>query len=388
MELQQDNLGEYGVDVSVEPIEQVRQPPSTISIVGKADRFVTAAPSRVSSCIDNEQLPEIAGYYWGLPEVDDGLVTVELERMKDLSRHGPDRRDDPENIPGDARIIAKGTGDSFSLDRFLRDHALSEVDLPEYYTRFEDLETIYRWSVDGVTHITGRFLQKCVRLANGSGKIDTGQTRAIVTDQDELIVTGPRGAFICPIWSLPDEAPPEPPAEATHTVGEFDVAEERPKHREGLERYLQMLEESPYPSIIAYRGLGNGVHRFETASGEVVEVSHNEVNIAWGQTDTLAETVGAYSTEQGDTLCTAVVDDLPGGVGEEVTIAKDGGRYGESEELTGILTGYRTEWDVHEPIRGLSGRGLEVYFRVRFGLLHPDGTLTLEQRELASFKLS
>jgi hypothetical protein len=158
------SLTEFGVDVPKEPIKRVRQPVDTLSVLPGISKYEVGT-------LDKDLFPELTGWHWeAIPTEYGEIEAVEWWRASNIAGNQDYERPDPENIPGSGGVIISGA------EEYLREHALTEIDLPKYYSRFEDIVgTVFRWSVDGITHIDWRQVKRAVRLANGSGRIDTGR---------------------------------------------------------------------------------------------------------------------------------------------------------------------------------------------------------------------
>ncbi|MDT3437865.1 hypothetical protein [Haloarcula sp. 1CSR25-25] len=371
----QQGLGSYGVNVENNPGSQVRQDPHTIGILGSADDYATHSMNR-------EVLPDIEGFDWEVQPVQQGPVKI-LEYWRLDGKFHDDLSH--EEIPGSGGIIIHGADD------YLRDHALSEINVPEYYTSFDEMDTHYRWSADGRTHISWRFLKRAVRLSNGYGRIDPVTTRVVLCDTGHLFVSGPRGAFLVDIppgriFRNGDDLP-EPPDSVYETIRGIQVPEENPELQTAFERYIGLLSESPYPSPISHAGFNGADHVLETTSGTTV-VNENSLKIVGGQAESFEITVGVYSRQCEGTNFVVSVDPmhLPGKIGEEVTLADDITSFGSTGDTTGIITGYRTEWREDDHIAPSSSGVSTLRFNLIVGLITPDLTVTRRRINVAAFE--
>ncbi|RLM94301.1 hypothetical protein [Haloarcula sp. Atlit-7R] len=371
----QQSLGDYGIDIESNPESQDRQDPHTIGILGSADDY---APHS----IDREGLPNINGFDWEVQPVQYGPAEIlEYWRLDGDFHDGLSH----EKIPGSGGIIIRGADD------YLREHALTEIEVPDYYTRFENEETHCRWSADGRTHISWRFLKRAVRLSNGYGRIDPVTTRVILCDTGHLFVSGPRGAFLVDIppgriFRNGDDLP-EPPDSVYETIRGIQVPEENPELRTAFERYFRLLSESPYPSPISHAGFNGADHVLETTSEKTV-VNDNNLKVLGGQTKPFEDTVGVYSRQCESTNFVVSVDPmhLPGEIGEEVTLSDDITSFGSSGDTTGIITGYRTNWREEDHIAPSSSGVSTLHFNLIVGLIMPDLTVTRRRINVATFE--
>lgn len=390
-----ETLRKFGVDATKEPIERIRQPVDTISVLDSISLYETGTP-------DENLLPEITGYNWEIiPTEYDGIEAMEWWRASDLARNQDYERQDPENIPGAGGVIISGA------EEYLREHALTEIDLRKYYSQFEDeVGTVFRWSVNGITHIDWQQVKRAVRLSNGSDRIDTGTTRMILCDTGNLIVTGPRGCFIVEAFNSSNArqeyALPEPPEAAVADIEGFAIAEENPRMQAALRRWIQLVRSSPFPTPTEHRqlvaqspthGKTTVAHQFETAAGDEIELKANNLNIIDGQRAPKKEVEGLHQFERpsrdDDTIYTAVVDDLPGEIGEQVTLQEDKTEWADGNKVSGVVSGYHADWKVQKRIYGMAGRKrpTELKLRVRVGILQSDGTLTVHSQDIAEFDL-
>lgn len=391
----QETLRRFGVDTSKEPIERIRQPVDTISVLDSIGLYETGT-------LDEDLLPEITGYNWEvIPTKYDEIEAMEWWRASQLAGNQDYQRQDPENIPGAGGVIISGA------EEYLREHALTEIDLPKYYSQFEDeVGAVFRFSVDGITHIDWRQAKRAVRLSNGGGRIDAGTTRVVLCDTGNLIVTGPRGCFIVEAvnssYYRQKDALPEPPEEAVINIKGLSIPEENPRMRAALKRWLHLVEQSDFSSPISHQQLvaespthenSTVAHRFKTDAGDGIELTAKDLKIVHGQQRTRAEVAGFHRFErpsQGDdTIYTAVVDELPGEIGEPTTLCEDRTAWGDGEQVSGIISGYHADWKVEKRLYGMSARKrpTNVVFQVRVGILQSDGSLSVQTRKIAEFDL-
>ena len=372
----QQGLGDYGVDVAEDSDSQVREEPETIDVTGSADGYA-------AHTLDRSQLPDIEGFDWeGRPVQRGPAEVLEYWRLdsdfhEDLSH---------ENIPGTGAVVISGA------DAYLEEHAIAEIDVPDYYTRFEELDTRYRWSADGQTHISYQFLKRAVRLSNGYGNIDPVTTRVVLCDTGFLFVTGPRGAFLI---DLPPGRPlrnrndlPEPPEGVYEDIRGISIPEENPTLRQAFERYLTLLSESSLPSPTGHAGFNEVDHILKTSEGKKL-VGENSLRIINGQANSYTDTVGVYSKQCEGATHVVTVDSthLPGEVGDKVTIEENsGGLLSSSESTTGIVSGYRTEWREETGVSRRHSGVTKLNFNVVVGILKQNLTVTRRRLPIATFE--
>jgi hypothetical protein len=391
----QGTLAEFGIDSPKEPLERTRQSVESLSVLGSIEQYETGT-------LDTDLFPDIKGYNWeALPTRYGQIEAMEWWRPSPLPTFQEDSREDPENIPGSGGIIINGAKE------YLREHALTEIDLPKYYTQFEDeVGSVFRWSVDGVTHIDWGQIERAVRLSNGAGRIDTATTRLVLCDTGDFIITGPRGCFLVEgfnsSYARQEYALPEPPDEAVVEIDGLSIPEESPKMQDALRRWVRLMKLSGLSPPVAHCQLiaedtscggGKVAHRFNTAADDDVEITANDLKIVDSQRESRDAVEGLHQFERpsrdDDTLYTAFIDDLPGEIGDSVTVQRDKDQWRRGETISGIISGYRSDWKVEKRVYGMSGkkRPVRVVFRVGMGLLQSDGTLDVHTREVAEFDL-
>jgi hypothetical protein len=219
-------------------------------------------------------------------------------------------------------------------------------------------------------------------------------------------VTGPRGCFLVEAfnskYARQESTLPEPPEATVADVEGFAIAEENPRMQAALRRWIQLMRSSPFSPPTEHRqlvaqspthGKTTVAHQLETAAGDEIELKANDLNIVDGQRAPKKEVEGLHQFERpsrdDDTIYTAVVDDLPGAIGEQVTLQEDKTAWVDGNEVSGVVSGYHADWKVQRQTYGMSGRKrpTELIFRVRTGVLQADGTPTVHSRDVAEFNL-
>ncbi|WP_139171183.1 hypothetical protein [Halorientalis regularis] len=340
----QSSLGAYGINTPGEPTATLRPDPSSFSLPGTADQYC-------KHTLDRDLLPDIEGFDWEVaPEQEGPAEILDLWRLNPKSFWDTDI--DHERIPGNSGIFIDGARD------YLKKYTLTEIEIPRYYSRFEEeFEHQYRWSADGKCWLSPQFLRRCVRLSNGSGRIDAEATTAFLCSPGTIIVTGPRGAFRC---ELPDAAhtvshdgsiPKPPTEEVKHTIDGLDVPEEHPRLRTGFERWTALVNE--YDPSEAYTEFNVG-HEIRLASGAVTTLNANHLRLLEDCNNDIDAVRGTHKfIHEGDSYRVSVgPEDLPGAIGVEATVEPDTDQdhYKTQDPVTGIIAGYRLRWTEQDHI--------------------------------------
>jgi hypothetical protein len=367
--VEQAGLGSFGIGAGDAPTDTLRPPESAIELVG------TARDSQFG-ILDRDRLPDLEGFDWHATTTSFGPVgAVEYWRLK--SKPSWDTDHDHEDIPGEGYAVITGA------DEYLREHALATLDFPDYYTNFTDVENQYRWSVDGATHVTPRVLRTCVRLANGTGRIDTAQTELVLCAPGTIMVAGLRGLFLVPLadsrHARQVDPLPDPPSEVFHTVSGLDVPEEDPELRYGLWRYLDLVDEA-FPVGVAYEQLADG-HVLSVDPGDSVTLSHSQLLILANHDQDLQQVCRetTYSVRGDEYRTTVSEDTLPGPIGTHATLAPaDDGGVAAAGPAEGVVAGYRVRWRDGEYLSPSSTGIAKVHCEVCVALVQPDLSVTLE----------
>jgi hypothetical protein len=329
------DLGQF-VDSITEKHEDSRRPP-TLDIHGDVTRFEAGE-------FDRDRFPDLEGYGWEASIESYGPIEA-VEYWHKKSKQSWNTDFDHEKIPGKGAVVLTG------LEDYIKNHGLKLIDYPEHYTRFENTDPVFRWSADYHTIIDWVFLKRCVRLANGKGRIDTKETYLILGEHGVVIATGPRGAFVAeiPTATVRDGETPDPPEEVCSEVAGIELPEEHPHLRHGFKRFIELTNNSPYPSVAEYVEFDRH-HELVTDGKEQVIVSENDLRALFGQAQSVAGVSGEYSTYCNGSWYDATVTeaDLPGKIGTETTLSdedlnQDSVVYDDSQ-ITGIIGGYRIEW--------------------------------------------
>lgn len=400
----QAGLDDYGIDAPVEA--QTRPPKSELPLLGHAHKF---EPDKSPYDLHfRDSLPDIEGYSWEAAINQYGQAAgVEYWSRSSVGRYG-DNEIEHENVPGEAAILVEGA------DRYLSKYALTALDFPPHYSKFESLANQYRWSVDGLTHIDWRFLKKCVRLANGSGRIDEEQTHLILCSPGAVVVSGPRGVFRVPLWRhgmvANNDPLPEPPDEAYYTIRGLEIPEEDPECRNALSRYIQFRNRSPYPNVDTHIKLDDSVdqcnvpvevaHIFDTdRDGETIAVTENQLNIVHSHTENQPSLIGIhrytipegqFSSIDGDIFTVNITPDmLLGAIGEEADVEKQTPAYETQESYRGTVVGYNSKWSLYKGVQGFSGqkKPVRLVFTVSAGLLTDTGEVKKQEVVSVEFPL-
>jgi hypothetical protein len=260
--------------------------------------------------------------------------------------------------PGEAAIALDG------IDEYLAEHADRELDVPAYYSRFDEFDVYFgaptaKHGNAVAVGINSRRLEAAIRFVTGGGRYRSadltvtgcGAMPAVVEYDGLAAVVSPTQ-----FRDIPDDVSPETwevSADRSASVGgptdaqveasgfefgrRFDVLESDATVRHGLERVLGFAE-GVGVSIVGYQGLRSGKHVFEQANGRDVFLRGKDLRRA-GSVPTDAEDVqGTYEveTEFGESY-EADWSDVGYEVGDEFD-----DWYCEG---TGIVMGYRVRYE-------------------------------------------
>lgn len=333
--------------------------------------FIKQADEHTPPFIDENYFPDIEGFGWDLEETKPPALIRPLWR-KDAKFY--DDNVNHEKISGNAGLILKGASE------YLETHGLTCIDYPHYYSRMDEFEPTFRWSADGRTHISQWDINGAVRLANGSGHIDTKTTKIALCAPGTLVVQGPRGIFLTEISSNShsNELLPDPPANVHHSVQGISIPEENPKYRTGFKRLFNILEKSNRSSIAEYDHFEPDKHHYQTVVGEIHAVSRNGLACLRTFTDDSDDIVTTHQTTcKGDEYSVTVPEEAaPKQIGEQVTITPQNGW--EQESISGIIAGYRSKWTGQDYMHPGSHGVAKLRFTVNALLISADGSITQE----------
>jgi len=215
----------------------------------------------------HDNLPDVNGFSAGVQRQNGSTRYVDFERL--VSPPGI-KSERPEN--GEISCKAVLSGVSSYVDRY----GVSEIEVPRYYSRFDEFDPIlYKWTLESnsVGKGVGTFLLKgLVRMANGSGRIDSEKTRAIICENETLLVTGPRGTFFKDMSSIsPRDVDIEPPQSVYRDICGFSIPEESEEKIAKLEQFINVINEYGQHNIVEYEYDGSGCHHlFRASDGELI----------------------------------------------------------------------------------------------------------------------
>lgn len=163
------------------------------------------------------------------------------------------------------------------LEEYLETHGDGEIDIPQYYSRFDEKGETY---LGGVTAANNSFgvgatpsrLEDAVRAATGGGRFSSKATSVIGCGKHPFIVQNNQGAFaFTPIdigrpdgFSLEDYP--------YHEVSGLSVPEDTNAVREGLAFVADALPSAFGIELTEHTDLSQGYHYFRTDSGVDVRI--------------------------------------------------------------------------------------------------------------------
>lgn len=249
---------------------------------------------------------------------------------------------------GEAGLILDG------VDEYLAKNGDCVLDVPAYYSRFEDEFDTYvgcPTTKAGGNHvaygITQRHLEKAVRFATGGGRFRSDDLTVTACGGDPFVVEYDGDAYLVATDQL--RAFPEGYELPTWDVRGIDVAEGYATYREALARLLEHAE-SLGVSIDAYQEIRSGKHVFRQANGRRLYVRGSDLSkVAATPTDP-DDVQRSYEIEtKYDETYTVEWDDVTYGFGDE---------YDEwYHDGTGVVVGYQLRWEDPRTSRRVSMSG-------------------------------
>ncbi|MFD1570165.1 MULTISPECIES: hypothetical protein [Haloferacaceae] len=279
-------------------------------------------------------LPDIPGIVWGLFDTDGETRYVKGDTL--TSPAGVDTEQPPHGeLPANA--VVEGVG------AYIESYGIEEIEIPDYYSRFSDFEPVINtWTTTatGIGYgIEQNMLRGLVRLANGSGRIDHDKTHVILCENDTVLVTGPRGAFIKDLWGIKgDRTDEEPPADVYQNVRGFSMPEENETALEKTEAVLDALETYTDYEVSEYQfNRDRGKHIFHTTCGREFYPRGGPILEA----GPASSVVGEHTYDYRGTTYSATVEpeDIDHGIGD--TIAP-------MIQTTKTVLGYTVDWKIRD----------------------------------------
>lgn len=279
-------------------------------------------------------LPDIPGIVWGLFDTDGETRCVRGDSL--TAPAGVDTERPPHGeIPANA--VVEGVGE------YIKAHGTDELDYPDYYSQFGEFEPVINtWTTasTGIGYgIEQNLLRGLIRLSNGSGRINHSKTHVILCENDTVLVTGPRGAFIKDLWGIKgDKTDEEPPTDVYQDLKGFSTPEENNAVLEKTEALLDALETYSEYEIEEYQyNRDRGKHIFITSCGRQF-TPRGGLILEAGSVEAVT---GEHRTDHRGTSYSVIVDegDIQHEIGE--TINTEGPN-------TKTVLGYTFDWKVRE----------------------------------------
>lgn len=280
-----------------------------------------------------KHLPDLQGYGWkthSLNCYDCGTTTVSPWQLPSA--------DDYERVPGTFECV---TGDAAN---YLNDHGVRELDIPQYYSRFQDEfgSLVTKWTIEkrGIAiGVDANLLERAVRLANGKGHIDHDALEVHLCDTGTLFVAGTRGVFLVDQISLKQwDIDQTPPDSAYIDIRGFPIPETDTDFQRGLRRFIDAFEKYADPALDSFKHISDGKHVFQTDSGRAVYANRAVLNRLTNMTLDETDLYGTYTyTLNGKTYKS---------IWDGTTTVHDRG----DETRRGIVLGYDHQWEEQKHI--------------------------------------
>ena len=245
---------------------------------------------------------------------------------------------------------------------YLLKYGTREIDVPRYYSRFHDEfePVVSSWTIGGRGRAVGTNaddLERIVRLADGSGRIDHNEVSVYLCENDTLLAFGSRGAFIVDVSPLRHSSFDRDPPESAHVnIGQFAVPEADPDYQRGLRRFIEIFERHAEPTLTNYKRLSDGKHVFETDSGRDVYAGSQLRHLARMIIDE-TELRGAYNY------------DLDGDTHQSVWDSETASHALGDETHLGTVVGFDHTWTEKDHI--MSNTLFELQSKVKYWCFQP-----------------
>jgi len=271
------------------------------------------------------------------------------------------------------------------LDQYLEQHGDREIELPTYYSRFDDEADPY---IGGVTAANDSFaagithwrLEEGVRAATGGGAFSSGETSVIGCGKRPFIVENDQGAFAVATVDMERPEGFDLTNHPHHDIAGMSVPEDTDKVREGIAFLADVLPETFGLELVEHDGLCGGYHRFLTERGNTLRIKGYHLGRLAGTARDPEDVLGEIAYEDPwDETFHAELDSIEYPVG---TPMKCRNRPPEHRPQNDVVVGYARGWaDPRRSSRvSLSGRvkarAHYVRLRIRAGR---DGALTIER---------
>lgn len=235
------------------------------------------------------------------------------------------------------------------LDEYLDEYATDTLDVPTYYSRFDDWTTyVAKHSVGHGKRglgVTPSRLEAAIRFAVGGGRYRTDDLTVTACGQKNFIVEYDGEAFLVAYATL--RGVPEGYTPETYDVAGFDVPEDDATFRDGLRRMFDYAERFDV-EITEHKKTRDGKHIFRTASGRDLYVRGNDIRkVATAPTENPEDTY-EIETDYDETF-EVEWSDAEYDVGDEYDDLLG--------DATGVVVGYKVTWEDPRVSRRVSMSG-------------------------------
>ncbi|WP_135666570.1 hypothetical protein [Halorhabdus rudnickae] len=201
------------------------------------------------------------------------------------------------------------------LDEYLEQHRDEEIEIPVYYSRFEEEGEGY---LGGVTAANGSFgvgatprrLEAAVRAATGGGSFSASETEVIGCGKHPFIVRNGQGAFVFTTVDLERPDSFDLDSHPRHEVADLSVPEDVKEVRKGISFAKTALAEEFDIEIASHVTLSDGFHHFETVNGRRLRIKGYHLKRLSGVVRDAGQITGqmAYEDPWGETFEAEVTD--------------------------------------------------------------------------------
>lgn len=271
------------------------------------------------------------------------------------------------------------------LEEYLDEHRDEAIDIPAYYSRFDEEADVY---LGGVTASNGSFgvgatprrLESAVRAATGGGAFSSSETEVIGCGEHPFVVRNSQGAFVFSTVDLDRPNDFDLEDYPRHEVAGLSVPEDIQEVRDGIVFFKRALASEFDIELVSHETLADGYHYFENADGQQVRIKGNYLKRLSGTVRDPDQVRGemAYEDPWGEQF-SAVVDDVDFDLG---TPMRRRGNPVDQRPKTDRVVGFARSW--FDPRRSsrvsLSSRVKAQILYVRLQLsIDKSGTITVER---------
>jgi len=241
----------------------------------------------------------------------------------------PANPDDHITLPGDCILHMGEFGYVYDgLEEYLEAHDCREIEVPSYYSRMDNFETIITKRTAncsaGARGVTSIILEEGIRLAAGSGGFSQDRLSVYVGAQNNFVVEYENDAYLLNTkssrvsWDSKSDYSP-----TTHEINGMMIPEDAEPVARGLEKFLSAVDTFTNYTVTGYKGLDQDTHKFTVKDNEIDYIhikGYNAANFAKYEEDPSTITGELNITTQFDEEYTVVIDesDIEYSIGDEL----------------------------------------------------------------------